>query len=455
MTAPAPEAVLDSGTATPSVPMGFRRFLVVLGVIALLGLTWRVGYVVIVKGDAPDTCDQEVCGDALWYSAMAKRLSDGEIFTHPVSGGPTADHPPLTSLAMAPGSLLVDGTFVHRLLMAFLGTGVVVGVGLLGREVATTATASGQGFDGSRAGLIAAGIAAAYPNLWLNDVVVMAETLTALLVAAVLLAVYRYRAHPTWLLAAGAGALVGLAALARSEQVLLGVLIVVPAILSTRTQSLGRRAGHVLLAGGVALLVVAPWVAWNMQRFAEPTTLSTNDGLTLLGANCDEVYQGPGVGFWSLQCGLDVAASGDGSEISAVQREAALDYLSNHQRDLPRVAAFRLARVWSLYNPSQMAWLNQGEGRERTASWAGFYLFWALVPVAVAGTVALRRRSVAVWPLLMTFVIVSLTAVLFYGIVRFRVPAEVSLVVLAGVGFDGLWRRAQVRRSARPVVVAA
>ena len=85
----------------------------------------------------------------------------------------------------------------------------------------------------------------------------------------------------------------------------------------------------------------------------------------------------------------------------------------------------------------------------------GAALGWVLVPAAVVGTVALRRRSVAVWPLLMTFVIVSLTAVLFYGIVRFRVPAEVALVVLAGVGIDAAWRRLQARRSARPVVATA
>jgi hypothetical protein len=41
----------------------------------------------------------------------------------------------------------------------------------------------------------------------------------------------------------------------------------------------------------------------------------------------------------------------------------------------------------------------------------------------------------------MTFVLVTITAVLFYGLVRFRVPAEVGLVVLAAAGIDELWSR--------------
>jgi hypothetical protein len=39
------------------------------------------------------------------------------------------------------------------------------------------------------------------------------------------------------------------------------------------------------------------------------------------------------------------------------------------------------------------------------------------------------------------FVLVSVVAVLIYGEVRFREPAEVALVLLAAVGVDHLWQR--------------
>jgi 4-amino-4-deoxy-L-arabinose transferase-like glycosyltransferase len=438
---PDPRATASPTTDPDAVSSRFRWGLLI---IVLLGLAWRVGYVVVVKGDGTDTCGRELCGDAVYYASQGRRLAQGDVFTQPRAtepipgfdirapepGEPVADHPPLTSIVVAPANLLIDGSFVQRLEMALVGAGAIAMIGLLGRQVA-----------GDRAGLLAAGVAAIDPNLWMNDVVVMAEALTALLVAAVLLAVYRYVDKPDPTRALVCGGLVGLAALARSEQALLLVVIVAPMILVARDRSWRDRAVHLAVAGGAALAVVAPWIAFNMSRFDEPTTLSTNDGLTLLGANCDEVYSGPATGFWSLSCGLAVDPGGDGSTVSAARRDAAFDYISAHQRDLPRVVLVRVGRVWGVYAPDQMAWLNQGEGRERWASWAGFWLHLALVPAAVVGAVVLRRRGVPIWPLAGTAVIVTLTAALFYGIVRFRVPADVAIVVLSGVAFDAAWRR--------------
>jgi hypothetical protein len=88
-----------------------------------------------------------------------------------------------------------------------------------------------------------------------------------------------------------------------------------------------------------------------------------------------------------------------------------------------------------------MAEYNEGEGREQWASWIGFASFWVMVPFAVAGGIALRRRRVPLTPLVAQFVMVTVTAVAIYGLVRFRVPAEVALVVLAAVGVDRLVAR--------------
>ena len=77
--------------------------------------------------------------------------------------------------------------------------------------------------------------------------------------------------------------------------------------------------------------------------------------------------------------------------------------------------------------------------------------FFLLLPFAVAGVVLLRRRSDAVWILLMPFVAVSVTALATYGNMRFRESAELSLVVLAAVALDSLWRSraAPVQQAAR------
>jgi hypothetical protein len=56
---------------------------------------------------------------------------------------------------------------------------------------------------------------------------------------------------------------------------------------------------------------------------------------------------------------------------------------------------------------------------------------YALLPFAVAGIVILRKRRIDQWFLLVPAGIVTLTAALFYSLVRFRAPFEVCFVVLA------------------------
>ena len=51
-----------------------------------------------------------------------------------------------------------------------------------------------------------------------------------------------------------------------------------------------------------------------------------------------------------------------------------------------------------------------------------------------------RRRKVPITPLVAQFVVVTVTAVAIYGLVRFRIPAEVSIVVLSAVAVDRLAR---------------
>ena len=46
-------------------------------------------------------------------------------------------------------------------------------------------------------------------------------------------------------------------------------------------------------------------------------------------------------------------------------------------------------------------------------------------------------------PLVAQFVIVTVTAAAIYGLIRFRTPAEVSLVVLAAVAVDHWWATAE------------
>lgn len=412
--------------------------------ITLAGLVFRVAYVVATRDDT-HLCGNLLCGDALFYSGQANTNAQGlwwRDFTdwHVEA----ADHPPLTAFVLTPVSWVLGSTpapvLGQRLLMTAFGAAVIVAIGLLGRKVA-----------GERAGLLAAGLAALNANFWMNDVLVMSETLGTLAIALTLLATYRYVDDPSVRRAAVVGALIGVAGLARAELLLLLPVTFLPVALARRGQPIATRLGRWLLAGLAGFAVLLPWTVYNLVRFEQPVLLSTNDGLTLVGANCDRVYgidDPGGIGFWNLWCKSDAdffmpegTTFADQSEQSAYYRRIGVDYIANHKRLLPKVVGIRVARGFGVFGPDQMVWLNQGEGRETWASWTGYVTWWLLLVPAVAGGVVLWRRKVPVWPLASTVVIVLVTVAAFYGIVRFRLPADVAAVVLAAVALDALWRR--------------
>jgi len=307
-------------------------------------------------------------------------------------------------------------------------------VGLLARRLA-----------GDGAGIAAAAVAAINANLWMNDVVVMAETVGAVTLLCVLFAAYRLADQPVLRRAVVAGLALGFAGLARAELLLYGPLLLLPLCLSLRAVPLPRRVLLVAASGATALVSLAPWTIYNLSRFDEPVLLSTNDGLTIIGANCDRVYgvdDPGGVGFWNLQCRFDADAEfgiplqGDQSTQARKYREIGLRYVGDHQSLLPKVITIRVARVWGAYGPDQMVWLNQGEGRDTWASVTGYVMWWGMLIPSVIGAIVLWRRRVRIWPLLAAIPVVTITAVLFYGIVRFRLPADLSATLLTGVAIE-------------------
>lgn len=408
-----------------------RRFRLAFWIIVAVAGLWRLIYVLVAKDQDP------LVGDQIYYSAQASTIANGEWFADPFAPGEfAADHAPLTSLSLAPVSWSdTDPVLLQRLLTALYGTMVVAGVGVLARWL----------FD-RRIALIATAIAAVYANLWMNDALVMSETLAAAGVVGVLLAAYVYAERRHMKTAVVLGVVIGFAGLARAELLLLGPMLVLPLMLirgSELTPATRQRLGHLAVAGAAAVLVVSPWVIRNNIRFEETTTMSTQDGLLLLGTNCEPAYEGGGRGFWLLSCIdlVDVPAGADQSERSNAYREFALDYLGDHADELPGVVAARLGRGLSVWQTDAMTFLNVGEGRERWASQIGLWQFWLLTPLAAYGLwrwPSTQRR----WPLVVTGSLALIMIMAFYGIPRFRIPAEIGIVLCAAVALDQLWRRA-------------
>jgi len=418
-------------------PYDRARFWQRLALIVTGALAWRILYVLIFT-----RYENSKLYDAAWYELQGLALAGGHFFSIPFGHGPDAAYPPLTSIVIAPVSYFFGlhvGATPQRLTMAILGGAVVLLVGMLGRVLA-----------GPGVGLLAALLAAAYPNMWLPNGIVMSETLTMLMISLILLSTYRLFRSPTLGNAALLGLACGVEMLVRAELVLLVPCLLIPAALVARTVPWRTRLKLAVTGVLVAGLTVGPWVGRNLASFKDTTFISTGLGPVLLGANCPQTYYGPSLGSWSLSCSIDVPPAADQSVESALQTAAAERYAKSHLGRLPVVVLARVGRVWDFYEPLQMVDVTVNEGRPVPGSFAGLLVYYLLLPAAAVGAFALRRRRVRIWPMLVIAAEVTFVAATCFGLVRFRAEFEVPLVVLAAVGLDAGWRRLRRHSSRYP-----
>ncbi len=401
-----------------------RRWYLGVAAICLLGLGIRLFYLFHWLHLTA------VQGDPFYYHEAANLFADGRGWPDPyelrLSGRYVADaqHPPLTSLLLAVPSLLgFTGFLSHQVFSCLLGVGSIVLVALAGRRIAGPAT-----------GLTAAGIAAVYPGMWLNDPLVMSETTGILTCAWIILAAYRFADRRGFAEAAWLGLALAAVMLARAELALLALVLVVPLVTMARGVPWRRRAGLLAVAAATSVVAVAPWVGYNLSRFHEPEYLSTGLGSTLAVTHCPATYSGRDLGWWSFDCVLALPSPPqERSERDVFYRHAAYDYIRDHSDRLPAVAAARLGRTWGVYHPWQQVRLDTIELRPLSLSRIGMVTLWVLEVVAVGGVVVLRRRRTALLPLLAVPITLSLATVIVYGTTRFRAAAEPAVVLLAAV----------------------
>ncbi|HEY3670499.1 MAG TPA: acyltransferase family protein [Acidimicrobiia bacterium] len=409
-----------------------RRFVKWLALIGLAALAIRVVYVLTVATHNPGF------GDGFYYHEQANLLASGKGFANPFLYSlkgivtPTAIHPPLFSMVLSiPSFLGLQSFLAHKLMSCLIGTALVVAIGVLGRRI-----------GGDRVGLIAAGAAAIYPNLWAIDGILLPEGLFALTVVLVVLATYRFLDRPGIARAAVLGGLLGLALLVRGEAIFLLATIALIVAIVIRHRGWRSTLGLVAVLGAATLLVVSPWLIRNETRFERPVAFSTNSGDVLAQSNCDETYYGPTIGYWVYLCSARIPVTGDESQIANQRSQTAIDYIRDHRSRVPVVVAARVGRLWDVYQPITNTELSTIEGRDLNVSRAGLAMYAVLVPFALLGFVVLRRRRrPRLSPLLAPALMVTITAMTTYGEIRFRAAAEGTIVILAAVAVDALLRR--------------
>ena len=234
----------DDETAPPSItddpPARSRHFgawlAVICGVAALVRFLnvfwWRP------TTNTPGYHGYKLGGDAFYYHWQANALAKGSWFVDPYVwhflGGrnrPSATHPPLYVSYLAVWSRLgLDTVTWHRVASCFLGIAAVAVIGLVGRKL-----------GGNAVGLVAAGLAAVYPEIWINDGMLLSESMAILMTAVMLYTVYVFARRPTMRNALLMGLACGVTALSRTELTLVFPLVVIPLALLARSLPLQER----------------------------------------------------------------------------------------------------------------------------------------------------------------------------------------------------------------------
>jgi hypothetical protein len=126
-------------------------------------------------------------------------------------------------------------------------------------------------------------------------------------------------------------------------------------------------------------------------------------------------------------------------------RSEAIRYSLDHADRLPAVILAREGRTWSAFRLGQQAaFQSTALSVPEPVVWTQVVAFWISVPLAVAGVVALRRRSIVVYPLVAMVGLTAFAAAVTLGDLRYRAPAEVAIVVLTSVAISvgvGAWQQ--------------
>jgi hypothetical protein len=429
--AEAEQAPPDRGRGNGSRGLTLRRWWALVAAIGAAGILLRVAYVLLVARDI------ELGADATWYLLVAGSIREGLGFVDPetlfTTGETvaTANFPPLYPAFLA-AVQAVFGTSetVSQLAGAFVGTSTVVLTALLARRLA-----------GDRAGLIAAALVAVSPMLIAGDGSMMSEVLYVPLVTAAVLLVLHAGTEGTWWSWAVLGVVVGLAALTRTEALVLLAFLVLPVAWWGRVPMRSRLLG-IVATGLAVLVVVGPWMLRNRSAVGEATISNVSPATALAGSNCDRTWSGASIGSWEYECTRPELRTELGeSEWSEQIRNDAIEHIGDNLGRLPLVLAARELRVWGLWDPTDLVERDAEETRTAWFQWIVRITAIATLPAGLAGIWMMREVGRQVVVLLGPVAMVATTALLSHGNPRFRTVAEPELLVGCAVFALALWRR--------------
>jgi 4-amino-4-deoxy-L-arabinose transferase-like glycosyltransferase len=425
------------------------RFRHSLLAIAALALLVRVVVVLATPHFVPQT-------DAADYDRIAvslaqhDRFPSSELTSH---GGPTAFRAPLFPIALAAVYKLVGvGSAARRweagrLLEAVLGAIVVALTALLALRL-----------WGRGAAFVSGAIAAVYPPLILVGSSLMSESLFIPLVLAAVLAalIGRVSVHRgRWSVAVGL--LVGLAALTRSN----GILLVVPVaflVWPERPRLSLRAARDPLIVLVATALTLVPWTIRNEHVFHTLVPITTESGYLLAGTfNSYADHRTDYPSMWVPPVLEIERLPGHGTNLNEAQISSrldtdALDYIDSHPAYLLKDVYWNTLRMLNLTGTGFERWDARYEAYPPGLTSLSVYAFWVVGLLAllalVTRTAALRRAPWAFWACAVALFVPNM---FISGSTRYRSPVDPFIIMIAAGGLLA-WRR---RLGPRPPVPSA
>jgi hypothetical protein len=231
------------------------------------------------------------------------------------------------------------------------------------------------------------------------------------------------------------GLLYGFLVLMVPSYLLLLIACIGPCFLYLYSAStLKTRIAHVLIFGCVAGAVVVPWTIRNYLQFKAFIPVSTNSGISLLAGNSPGATGSSGVNEYLIERIHFHEGMGEVEKANAYTVEA-LGWIKEYPND---AFILYLKKVLNYFNYRNDLYIKQeGSGLRWLAIALTYYpiLLLALLRFGFART---NRPQPIEWCLILIYLVNGLLSAIFFTRLRFRVPFDFILIVLASAFIGSL-----------------
>ena len=296
-------------------------------------------------------------------------------------------------------------------------------------------------FASKRAAILAAAVAAVYPYFIFYSIVGLTETLFMVLLLAAYLCWYR-NAY----IAASVFSVLGI--LTRPVLDPLAPLLLLYFAIAIRGLSIKAAAKYLAIYAGIYCLLMAPWWLHNYKAYQTFVRLNLGSGVALLSGNSPSNQTG------GIDNNLEATMAPFGEIADPVARDkamqrAALNYIKEDPERFLIQAAKRFQRFWSPWPQTE----EYSRPLYKLISFCSFIpvLLLALVFVVLYG----RTYFLRIAPLLLFIVYLSSLHLVFPASLRYRLPVEPFLIILAAAGAVHLVDRWSQKKPSRERLAAA